>query len=78
MCKRQKWHPCIGPWGAVFLQVGDSEEHNGSDEIVLKAGKRNLLDKKGDLGLPLAIEKQDIMTLMNWAWDKSFTHVECN
>jgi hypothetical protein len=44
----------------------------------LKAGKKDLFDKKGDLGLPLEIEKHDIMTLMNWTWNKSFARAECN
>jgi hypothetical protein len=58
--------------------LGDSEEHNGSGKIALKAGKKNLLNKKVDLGLPLAIEKYDITTLVNWAWYKSFARVKCN
>jgi hypothetical protein len=81
MSKKHKWYHCIGtPWGSGFWQVGESEEQNGSGKIALKSGKKNLLDKKRDLGLMLAIEKHDIMTLVNWAWAwyKSFARVECN
>jgi hypothetical protein len=68
------WHAL----GAGFWQVGDSEEHNGSGKITLKSDKKDLLDKKGDIGLSLAIEKHDIMTLMSWAWNKFFARVKCN
>jgi hypothetical protein len=30
------------------------------------------------LGLPLAVDKHDIVDLMNWACNKSLTHIECN
>jgi hypothetical protein len=52
--------------------VDDSEEQNGSGKITLKAGNKNLLDTKDDPGILLAIEKHDIMTLINWTWDKFF------
>jgi hypothetical protein len=71
---RVHWHAL----GAGFWQVGDNEEHNGSGKNALKGGKKDLPDKKGDLGLPLTIEKYVIMTLMNWAWNKSFARVESN
>jgi hypothetical protein len=58
--------------------VGNGEEQNGSGKIALKAGKKDLLDKKDDLGLPLVIEKYDIVVLMKRAWDTYFASIECS
>ena len=43
---------CIGvPYGTALWQVGDSKEQNGSFNIVMYRAKKELLEKKNEIGL---------------------------
>ena len=73
-----KWRVCIGvPYGTNIWQVGDSAEQNGSFKIVIVWAKTNLLLKKGEACLPFAIEKTDIVLVVQ-AWRESFAIVMRN
>jgi hypothetical protein len=78
-CKDHKWKVCIGvPYGTSYWQVGDSAEQNGCFKMALTKAKRNLVEKKESWGLEGTIEKTDIMGLVTYAWEHSFSRKESN
>ena len=46
--------------------------------MAITKAKRELLDKKEAARLPYQIEKRDILTLVNAAWEQSFAMVKSN
>ena len=64
---------------SVWWQVGDSNEQNGSFNMALTNGKKDLLDWKYSLGLQNeGTVDSDLIPLINKAWDESFTIFEKN
>jgi hypothetical protein len=77
-CKDHLWRLCIGvPYGASW-QVGDSAEQNSCCKMALTKAKRNLFEKKESLGLEGTIEKTDIVGLVTYAWEQSYSRWELN
>ena len=67
------WSVCIRvPYGTSYWQVGDSSEQNGSWKMSMTKSKETLVKEKLQLGLPVTIDKTDIIPLCNKAWPKSF------
>ena len=74
-----KWNVCIGvPYGTSYWQVGDSSEQNGCFKMALSKLKREVLFKKENRRVALAIDKVDIVDLVSRAWEVSFARVESN
>jgi len=78
----EKDHSCtasIGtPYATNLWQVADRKEQNGKHKNETKAEKRIVIYKKGQLGLPMRVERHDIVGLVHRAWLKSFTNIETN
>jgi hypothetical protein len=73
------WTVCIGiPYGTSLWQVGDSKQQNGQYKDKSKEGKERLLTMETKQGLRFTIVKQDIMWIVRYAWEKSFSRVETN
>jgi hypothetical protein len=64
------WSLCIlgMPYGTSYWQVGDSSQQNGSFKLNIGKAKTLLLTKKSQANLPYAIEKYDIISIVNSAW----------
>jgi len=74
-----KWECCIGlPYGTSYWQVGDSSEQNGCFKMALTKAKQELVTKKNDAGLEFAINRTDIVGLVQQAWNASFARVKTN
>jgi len=74
-----KWECCIGlPYGTSYWQVGDSSEQNGCFKMALTWAKQELVTKKNDAGLEFAINRMDIVGLVQEAWKASFARVKTN
>ena len=75
-----KWSVNLGvPYCTNLWQTGDSEEEqNGSFKQAWYKAKRELIQFKTALNLPCRLCPQDIMPLVNIAWNKSFARVESN
>ena len=68
-----KWIICHGtPYGTSYWQVGDSPEQNGSFKMAWIAEKRDLVTYKTDRGLQTSLTADDLMPLLNRAWQRSF------
>jgi hypothetical protein len=73
------WNVAVGvPYGTSHWQVGDSTEQNGCYKMAVTKAKRELLTKKADARREYAIEKYDIVCIVNEAWEKSFARIETN
>jgi len=68
-----KWKLLFGvPYGTSYWQVANSAEQNGSYKMAWYEEKCSLNKFKGIQGMPLTINAEDIMPMVNRAWDKSF------
>ena len=77
--KTTEWCVCLGvPYGTAYWQVGDSKEQNGSFNMAMTDAKRKLLDLKRKFCMNATIDKNDLMLLINIAWNKSFARVDKN
>ena len=74
------WFALIGvPYGTSLWQVGDSAQQNGAYKMALARIKKILIEWKERMMVArLTIEVQEIMVLINYAWEKSFARVETN
>jgi hypothetical protein len=73
------WTCCIGvPYGTSVWQLGDSPEQNGTFKIESKKAKADTVRCKIRAGLPAALERSDIVRIVNIAWQKSFARVDTN
>jgi len=77
---RDHWVVCIGvPYGTALWQVGDSKEQNGSFNIAMYRAKKDLLEKKDELGMhDDGLVDTDLMPLINIAWKQSFSRIDKN
>jgi len=67
-----KWIVCLGtPFGTSYWQVGDSAEQNDAFKMAWIHEKRKLVNFKQDCTIPLPLTSDDIMPLINCAWDAS-------
>ena len=74
-----EWCLCIGvPYGTSLWQVGDSSQQNGSYKMATASFKRILLKKKLEQSMSPHIFPHEIMLIINYAWNKSFTRVDKN
>ena len=66
---RDHWVVCIAvPYGTALWQVGDSKEQNGSFNIAMYRAKKDLLEKKDQLGMhDDGLVDTDLMSLINIA-----------
>jgi hypothetical protein len=73
------WCVLIGvPYGTHLWQVADSSEQNGSFKCELKRAKQFVIRKKGELHLPMQVEKTDIVGIVHRAFQVSFgNQVNC-
>ncbi len=63
-----RWDCCIGlPYGTSYWQVGDSSKQNGCFKMALTKAKQELVTKKNDAGLEFAINKTDVVGLIQQA-----------
>ena len=71
---------CIGvPYGTALWQVGDSKEQNGSFNIAMYRAKKDLLEKKDEIGLhDDGLVDTDLIPLINTAWKASFARIDKN
>jgi hypothetical protein len=73
------WTCCIGvPYGTSMWQVGDSTEQNGTFKIESKEANADTVRNKIGAGLPVTLEKTDIVRIVNVAWQESFARVDMN
>ena len=76
---KDHWVCCIGvPYGTALWQVGDSKEQNGSFNIAMSRAKQQLVELKETMGLPPSLNDQDLMPIINQAWQQSFAKVATN
>ena len=61
-----------------IVLCGDSKEQNGSFNMAMTDAKRKLLDLKRKSCMNETIDKNDLMLLINIAWNKSFARVDKN
>ena len=77
--KDHPWKVCLGlPNGTALWQVGDSAEQNGSWKMAMTKYKREFVVFKTRMGMPVAINRTDIIPLANKASLRSFAQAECN
>jgi len=77
--KTTEWCVCLGvPYETAYWQVGDSKEQNGSFNMAMTDVKRKLLDLKRQSCMNETIDTNDLMMLINIAWNKSFARVDKN
>jgi hypothetical protein len=68
-----KWFVSLGvPYATSYWQVGDSAEQNGMFKMLLGEAKRQLISFRSDHGLSITIRNEDIVPLVNKAWNDSF------
>ena len=74
---RDHWVVCIGvPYGTALWQVGDSKEQNGSFNIGMYRAKKDLLEKKDEIGMhDDGLVDTDLIPLINIAWQQSFARI---
>jgi hypothetical protein len=73
------WFVCIGvPYGTSYWQVGDSAEQNGCFKMKNTEAKEILVAWKASHGLPIMIEKTDIVPIVNFGWARSFARTRTN
>ena len=74
-----QWCVCIGvPNGTAYWQVGDSNEQNGSWKIYMTKAKNGLVQYKIRMGMNVALTRNDIIPIVNVAWQQSFGRVRTN
>jgi hypothetical protein len=68
-----RWSVVIGvPYGTALWQVGDSRQQNGMFKIWLTKRKEYLMRQRERRHIDLEICPNDIVPLVNYAWDRSF------
>jgi hypothetical protein len=73
------WQVNLGiPYATSYWQVGDSSEQNGYFKMLLNLAKRRLVSFKLKHNIPICLTGEDIVPLINAAWDKSFGNVKTN
>jgi hypothetical protein len=71
-----KWCVLIGvPYGTHLRKVADSSKKNGSFKNELKRAKQYVIRKKGELHLPMQVEKTDIVGIVHRAFEVSFGNI---
>jgi hypothetical protein len=74
-----QWNGCIGvPYGRSVWKVDDSVEQNITFKIESKKTNAHSVSAKIRAGLLAIHEIFDIVSIVNIAWQKSFTRVERN
>jgi hypothetical protein len=69
------WHVNLGiPHATSYWQVGDSSEQNGYFKTLLGNAKKDLVSFKIRHNLPLSLNSEDIIPLLNKAWYPSFAN----
>ena len=66
------------PYGTSYWQVGDSPEQNGNYKIYLGDAKVLLTNEKTAMGLPMEVDPHNIITILNYAWKRSFALTKNN
>ena len=74
-----QWYVCIGvPNGTAYWQVGDSNEQNGSWKIYVTKTKNALVLYKIRMGMKITLTQNNIIPIVNMAWQQSFGRVRTN
>ena len=73
-----RWNIWFGvPYATSYWQVGDSSEQNGAFKMGWSKVKKRFVSYLSDRGItPLKISNENVMPLLNQAWDLSFGKVE--
>ena len=58
--------------------MGDSEEQNGSWKIHIAKRKKELVMYKVRIGIPIVLNQNNIVSIVNIVWSKSFGQVRTN
>ena len=79
-CPNHEWVVFLGvPYGTSYWQVGDSSEQNGSYKMAITKAKAKLVDMKIKKCIKNPrVEKDEIVLVVNQAWNASFARVEYN
>jgi hypothetical protein len=73
------WHVNLGiPHATSYWQVGDSPEQNGHFKQLLSKAKKELVTFKIRHNMPVQINSEDIIPLINKAWGPSFANKVTN
>jgi hypothetical protein len=73
------WHVNLGiPHATSYWQVGDSPQQNGHFKQLLGKAKKDLVTFKIRHNMPVAINSEDIIPLLNKAWVSSFANKASN
>jgi hypothetical protein len=73
------WHVNLGiPHATSYWQVGDSSEQNGHFKQLLSEAKKELIAYKIKHNLPIALNSEDIIPLVNKSWHSSFANIRTN
>jgi hypothetical protein len=77
---RHLWKVCLGvPYATNFWQVGDSAEQNGAFKQVLWYKEKDLVGKyKSIRSIPMYLNAEDTVPMMNRIWDGSFGRILTN
>lgn len=68
----QEWSVLLGcPYGTSYWQVADSSKQNGSLKMATTKEKRKLIQLKKKHGLPVVINKMDIIPLLSMSYPVS-------
>jgi hypothetical protein len=66
------------PHATSYWQVGDSSEQNGHFKLLLGDAKKKLVSFKMQHGIPVGLTCEDVIPLINQAWEHSFGNVATN
>jgi hypothetical protein len=73
------WHVNLGiPHATSYWQVGDSSEQNGHFKGMLGNAKKELVCFKIRHNMPVSLNSEDIIPLINKAWKESFANTATN
>jgi hypothetical protein len=73
------WHVNLGvPHATSYWQVGDASEQNGHFKGLLANAKKELVSFKIKHNIPIALNGEDIIPLINKAWKDSFANKVTN
>jgi hypothetical protein len=70
---RHMWKVCLGvPYATNYWQVGDSSEQNGTFKVLWYKEKDEVVKYKSIRHIPLYLNAEDTVPMMNRIWDGSF------
>jgi hypothetical protein len=74
-----EWKVNLGiPYATSYWQVGECSKQNGQFKCLLTVAKKEIVAFKLKHNLPINLTGEDIVPLVNYAWDTTFANVRTN